>query len=246
MKDLDELPITLTFKDGKNLLAKISRQGYVVKKPFDEMEFVMSETYILVKKVDEAGFDAALHGLAHNKKQPVAKMAKVAQKLADLDGGHNKFLESMYVWLDVRAPRYWWQEADTFRLSTKQSESTMHTLTEELLAIDITDIRSVRSFIEDNFEPDSCPPDTLRAIYKAAIDKDIIGVKKRLPEGFLQTRMWCMNYKTLRNIILQRRSHRLPHWKDFIRQTLDIVEHPELLPGLNRKTEKSALEACPL
>ena len=55
-----------------------------------------------------------------------------------------------------------------------------------------------------------------------------------------------MNYKTLRNIILQRRSHRLPHWKDFIRQTLDLVEHPDLLPGLTRKTEKSALEACPL
>lgn len=206
----------------------------------------MSETYIHVKKVDEAGYDAALHGLAHNKKQHVAKMAKVAQKLAELDGGHNKFLESIYVWLDVCAPRYWWQEADTFRLSTKQSESTMHTLTEELLVIDINNTRSVKAFIENNFEPDSCSLDTLRAIYGAAQKKDIIGVKKRLPEGFLQTRLWCMNYKTLRNIILQRRSHRLPHWKDFIRQTLDLVEHPDLLPGLTRKTEKSALEACPL
>jgi hypothetical protein len=202
-------------------------------------EIVMSETYMFVKKVDEAGYDAALHGLAHNKKQPVAKMSKVAQKLADMDGGHNKFLESIYVWLDVRAPRYWWQEADTFRLSTKQSESTMHTLTEELLEIDINSTRSIKAFIEENFEPDSCPIETLRDIYAAARDKDIIGIKKRLPEGFLQTRMWCMNYKTLRNVILQRRSHRLPHWKDFIRQTLEIVEHPELLPSLTRKTEKS-------
>lgn len=199
----------------------------------------MSETYMFVKKVDEAGYDAALHGLAHNKKQPVAKMSKVAQKLADMDGGHNKFLESIYVWLDVRAPRYWWQEADTFRLSTKQSESTMHTLTEELLEIDINSTRSIKAFIGENFEPDSCPIETLRDIYAAARDKDIIGIKKRLPEGFLQTRMWCMNYKTLRNVILQRRSHRLPHWKDFIRQTLEIVEHPELLPSLTRKTEKS-------
>ena len=63
----------------------------------------MPETYMLVKKVDEAGYNAALHGLAHNKKQPIAKMSKVAQKLADLDGGHNKFLESIYVWLDVCA-----------------------------------------------------------------------------------------------------------------------------------------------
>lgn len=206
----------------------------------------MSETYIRVIKVDEAGYEAALHGLAHNKKQDVARMARVAQKLAALDGGHNKFLESICVWLDVRAPRYWWQEADTFRLSTKQSESTMHTLTEELLTIDITETRSVNNFIEENFEPDSCSFDILRAIYGAAQKKDIIGVKKRLPEGFLQTRMWCMNYKTLRNIILQRRSHRLPHWKEFIRQTLDLVQHPELLPALNRNPEKVVLDACPL
>jgi hypothetical protein len=217
-----------------------------VQNTSEKQEFMMSETYMRVRKVDEAGYDAALHGLAHNKKQQVGKMAKVAQKLAELDGGHNKFLESIYVWLDVRAPRYWWQEADTFRLSTKQSESTMHTLTEELLVIDIADGRSVRAFIDENFEPDSCSVDTLRAIFEAAQKKDIIGIKKRLPEGFLQTRLWCMNYKTLRNVILQRRSHRLPHWKHFIRQTLDLVQHPELLPGLTRKTEITALEACPL
>jgi len=202
------------------------------------MEMRMSETYMRVVKADEAGYDAALRGLAHNKKKPAAAMIKVAQKLADLDGGHNKFLESIVVWLDVRAPRYWWQEADTFRLSTKQSESTMHTLVDELLAVDIHNDRSVDAFIQDNFEPDACSRQTLRTIFGAAQKKDFIGIKKRLPEGFLQTRMWCMNYKTLRNIILQRRTHRLPQWKDFIGQTLALVDHPELLPGLTRKTVK--------
>ena len=166
---------------------------------------------------------------------PIIKMPVVAEKLAGLDGGHNKFLESMVVWLDVTAPRYWWQEADTFRLSTKQSESTMHTLTQELLAVDMNDAASVEAFIAANFEPNSCSPDTLKWIYQAAEQKDIIEIKKKLPEGFLQTRLWCMSYKTLRNIILQRRTHRLPHWKEFIRQTLALLDHPELLPGLERK-----------
>ncbi len=195
----------------------------------------MESFYIRVEKVDEAGYEAALRGLAHNKKQETEKMAVVAEKLAGLDGGHNKFLESMIVWLDVRAPRYWWQEADTFRLSSKQSESTMHTLTAELLAIDMDDAASVEAFIADNFEPASCSPATLKWIYEAAQQKDIIQIKKKLPEGFLQTRMWCMSYKTLRNLILQRRSHRLPHWKEFIRQTLALLDHPELLPGLERE-----------
>ena len=194
----------------------------------------MESFYITVTKVEEAGYDAALHGLAHNKKQDVDKMAVVAEKLAAMDGGHNKLLESIILWIDVRAPRYWWQEADTYRLSTKQSESTMHTLTEELLAIDINDEASVAAFIADNFEPDSCSAATLKWIYQAAEQKDILGIKKKLPEGFLQTRMWCMSYKTLRNIILQRRTHRLPHWKEFIRQVLEVADHPELLPGLKR------------
>jgi hypothetical protein len=191
--------------------------------------------FIHVHKVNESGYEAALLGLAHNKKQSPEKMEAVAERLSDKDGGHNKFLESIIVWLDVRAPRYWWQEADTFRLSTKQSESTMHTLTGELLAMDPEDPDSVEKFMRQNFEPDSCSAQTLREIYRAAERKDLVGVKKRLPEGFLQTRMWCMSYRTLRNIILQRRTHRLPHWQAFIRQTLEQLDHPELMPGLSDK-----------
>lgn len=200
----------------------------------------MTAIYMQVKKVDEAGYQAALMGLAHNKKKPPEQMAAVAQKLAFCDGGHNKFLESIIVWLDVRAPRYWWQEADTFRLSTKQSESTMHTLQKELLSIDIEDAAAIQRFLDENFETGSCAPETLKAIYRAAKADDLLAVKRQLPEGFLQTRMWCMSYKTLRNIILQRRHHRLPHWQEFIRQTLQQADHPELLPGLERKQDNTA------
>jgi hypothetical protein len=198
----------------------------------------MNEIFLTVTKVDEAGYKAALLGLAHNKKKTPEKMSLVAQKLADKDGGHNKFLESIVLWLDVRGPRYFWQEADTFRLSTKQSESTMHTLTQELLEIDPDNPKAVQRFLNDNFEPGSCTPETLRWIYDAAKANDLVAVKKRLPEGFLQTRTWCMSYKTLRNIILQRRTHRLPHWKEFIRQTLEQASHPELLPELSARTAR--------
>lgn len=204
----------------------------------------MDSVYMQVVKLAEAGYEPALVGLAHNKKQEPQRMDVVARKLAGLDGGHNKFLESMIVWLDVRAPRYWWQEADTFRLSTKQSESTMHTLGRELLAVNINDPASVEAFIADNFEPGSCSVQTLLWIYEAAQRDDLLQVKRRLPEGFLQKRMWCMSYKTLRNIILQRRSHRLPHWKEFIRQTLTQVEHADLLPGLERAKPATRPEAA--
>jgi len=46
----------------------------------------------------------------------------------------------------------------------------------------------------------------------------------------MQKRMWNMNYKTLRNIILQRKNHRLPHWQTFIKSIEEQIDYPELLP----------------
>jgi len=96
-----------------------------------------------VHVINECGFNPALLGLGlshgvtsgadyfqflDNQKE-YKRMETVAGRLHKLDGGHNKFLESIQVWIDVIAPRYWWQQMDTYRIGvTKQSESTMHTL----------------------------------------------------------------------------------------------------------------------
>lgn len=202
-------------------------------------------TFVMrAEKVEEAGYAAALRGLAHNKKQSPEAMPAVASKLSGHDGGHNKFLESIIVWLDVQAPRYWWQEADTFRLSTKQSESTMHTLRRELAGIDRTDPAAIQRFLDATFEPGSCTPQALEDLLAVLDTDDLVEIKKRLPEGFLQRRMWCMSYRTLRNIILQRRTHRLPHWRCFIEQVLAQVEHPELLPGVESSDTTRQVETA--
>lgn len=196
----------------------------------------MSDGIVIeVNKVEEAGYNSALLGLSFNKKKDPAEMVKVAGKLAFMDHGHNKFIESIVVWLEVKGPRYFWQEADTYRLSTKQSESTMHTLVEELLGVTINDEASVAGYMAANFEPGSCSVETLKAIQSAAKEQDYVGIKRLLPEGFLQKRIWCMSYKTLANIIIQRRHHRLGHWQSFITQVLEQVEHPEILPALKKR-----------
>lgn len=179
------------------------------------MKFVMKAVV-----VEEAGSGPALTGLAFNKKQ-IKDMHPVADALAAKDGGHNKFLESIVLWIDVTAPRYWWQEADTYRVgSTKQSESTMHTL-----------IKEVRDGIDsDAFEPGSVTPEQKQAMEDALAQGDaeicLVELKKRIPEGFLQRRMWCINYKTLRNIYHQRKNHRLPHWRVFLEDVLNQISEP--------------------
>jgi len=145
------------------------------------------------------------------------RLLSIAGRLAGRDGGHNKFLESINVTMLVRAPRYWWQEFDTYRVGvTKQSESTMHTITHRLL--DHSDFAG--GFIQK---------DVLRhlndliTMYRETADTELKKVcfnkiKLYLPEGFLQTRCVALNLKALRNMWFQRRNHRLLEWRLFFEQ----------------------------
>lgn len=163
----------------------------------------------------EAGYFPAMLGLSLSYNQDVGKMPAVADRLKDKYGGHNKFLESIYLWVDVVAPRYWHQQADTYRLTTKQSESTMHTI-----------LRN--PFTEEDFEGGMCETILDMLNYYRSV-KDFDKVKKLLPESYLQRRVWVMNYMVLKNIINQRSTHKLEEWQYFIDQMKQQVEQKELL-----------------
>lgn len=173
--------------------------------------------YIKAEVIGEFGYKQALMGLALNKNKNVEDMPEVARRLAPMDGGHNKFLEHIKVWTMVTAPRYWWQEADTYRHASKNSQSTMHTILKGYLIV-------------GDFENEDISLSVLDDLNELIKRGDLVLLKKRLPEGFLQKRMWTFNYKTLRNIILQRKGHRLPHWVNFLRQVRAGLRNPELLP----------------
>ena len=184
---------------------------------------------IEVKVRLEAGFEPALHGmsLSHNLeaeyKLTGARIAR-AHKLAPMQGGHNKFLESIMIWVEVNAPRYWWQQADTYRLSTKQSASTMHTILKQRLT-------------SHNFAV--CPPEAWLAYLNKLIEvKDFETLKSYLPEGFMQCRMWLMSYKTLQNIYMQRKTHKLREWIDFLFEMLHQIEHPEFIDSFVKERSK--------
>jgi len=187
---------------------------------YDHIEMGFNDGFFnAVKIIEEAGFNSAMEGLSYNKNQPIEKMPEVGKKLAFHDGGHNKFLEHMIIWLRVLAPRYLWQEMDTFRLSSKNSQSTMHTILKDRLE-------------KENFECEDINDEYLEELNYYLQQKRLVKLKRKLPEGFLQKRMWVMSYKTLRNLILQRKAHRLPHWRFFISEVLAQVQHPEFLPEL--------------
>jgi hypothetical protein len=184
---------------------------------------------MIVRVLKEAGYEEALLGISLSYDQDPELMPDVAKKLAAKGGGENKFLESMVVWLDITAPRYWWSQFDTYRIGiTKQSQSTMHTVMRRALG-------------QDDFAV-SVSPGALLALNELIESGNLILVKGNLPEGFLQRRIVCANYKALRNIISQRKNHRLAEWRTFIDAIISGVEHPEFLRDADKPQDMAALE----
>lgn len=94
---------------------------------------------------------------------------------------HAKVVRGIMVYAEINAPRYWWQEMDTYRVGTDRlsSESTMH--------------------IQG----------------KGMSEEELVRMKSELTEGTMQKRVQVFSYQTLRRIYIQRKNHRLPHWRLF-------------------------------
>jgi hypothetical protein len=177
--------------------------------------------------IEEAGYQSAMLGLSLSHNSPIENMPMRAEKLAFKQLGHNKVLESIEIWLDVTAPLFWWRHADTYRMSTKQSQSTMHTIEKRIL------------LQSDFLYP--IQEDYLAFLNRLITEKktDIEEIQNALPDGFMQRRVWKMCYKTLQNIHMQREHHRLKRWRMFLEQTLSQVAHPELI---NQNYERVSLK----
>jgi len=173
--------------------------------------------------IEVHGFDRAMRGLARSYNQSPESMPEVALKLGPKDLGHNKFLESIVVWMEIEAPRFWWSEFDTYRGDlddmkgiTKQSDSTMHTLKRQPLE-------------QSNFEYGILQEYLIYLNKQIKANQPIELLKNDLPDGFLQGRTVCCSYKVLRNIILQRWNHKLPQWKYFCSEVYDNLSHNHYL-----------------
>lgn len=163
------------------------------------------------------GMTEAILGLSLSWNVEIEKAQRAGTRIFDernkaLLGGEAKFLEFVKVWLDITAPRYWWQQFDTYRIGiSKQSESTMHTIRR-------------RQLTPEDFENGIIHKKTLAAVNSLIKERDFDGIKSNLPEGFLQRRIIASDVKTLNYIQMQRRSHKLKEWQlfcDFVENTIN-------------------------
>ena len=152
------------------------------------------------------------------------RLYKIAEKLCTRDGGENKFLRQMMYFWSVEAPRFWWAEADTYKVATvAQSSSTMHTIMH-------------RELTQDDFEYDISLfqldyLNRLIAKYKETKSEEaFLKLKNGLPEGFLQRRVWSLSLANMKNIYHQRKHHRLPQWHLVCQAFVDAT--PGFLQGI--------------
>lgn len=153
---------------------------------------------------------------------------ELLKKLIVARDSHSKVMRMATVWLDLTMPRYWWSEFDTYKVgTTAMSESTVHRLINRVkkgkLSLDDfehSDTHVVRATISE------CIGNMKYAVNNEASVEEL---KQMLPESFLQRRIVCTNYQTLRHIYFDRRNHRLPIWHKFLKELLVQLPFPEFI-----------------
>ena len=173
---------------------------------------------ITIKSV--AGITEAMEGarLAYNSKRATDEVRysglgnykmvynddyKLLHRLIKKGDSHGKVARMVQVWLDITAPRFWWTEMDTYKIGTvATSESTIHTILK-------------RTLVSTDFE-DGMDTETLQKLNDIKLKDGLYGIKRHLPESFLQRRIVNTNYQTLRHIYFDRKNHVLPQWKVFL------------------------------
>lgn len=174
-----------------------------------------------VKVLAEHGYEESALGFSLSYNSTPERAKEILHKYAFKNNGENKFLRCIELWIDVDFPRLLWPEADQYKVSTTTlSESTIHTLGKRMLNQDDFIIPIDKRMLEVVNE---------KIVEFQNKKIDILEMKAHLPEGFLQRRIWHMNYANLQNIYLQRKNHKLPLWHTFLDTILSQIEHPEFI-----------------
>ncbi len=168
------------------------------------------------------------------------KDMKLAKSLIKAGSSDRKFLRMIHVQVNVRAPMYFWKEADQYKVgTTTNSCSTMHTLHKRELTLDdfshehLTGdgISSLESTIgQINFARQAFIETKDMSYWQEMI--------QLLPSSFDQLRTWDLDYETLLNIYFQRRNHKLEEWKQFCNWIRKLPYMEEFIEVLDKK-EKS-------
>ncbi|BAL85150.1 hypothetical protein SELR_pSRC300770 (plasmid) [Selenomonas ruminantium subsp. lactilytica TAM6421] len=157
-------------------------------------------------------------------KRTVEDMLRLGSNLGHSPIGHgdDKFLRQIPVTFDVLAPRYFWQQFDTYGVFTsKNSQSTMH----RGKALDYRRMA------------DAAVDDKILALFEGIVEdytlnpteENLLRVKANMPEGICLAAGISTNYAQLRTMYYQRKTHRLPQWRWFCEEFISSLPYAKEL-----------------
>lgn len=156
------------------------------------------------------------------------------KKLAAAGTDHRKFMRMINVTCDITAPRYWWTEFDTYKVSTvRNSCSTMHTIAEKEFTLD--DFSWEHLFTRDFQTYGIYDNDDQQTVYLQASALEVLNTViqalnayrraylvsqkankalwwqmiQLLPQSYNQRATVQMNYEVLANMYHSRKNHKL-------------------------------------
>lgn len=190
-----------------------------MRNPLDSWDRIDSEVHAGVNTVTISGRE-----LSFPNEEPMLGPNDVDLMCRLLKPGtadHCKFRRQISVWLNVKAPIYWWKEWDTYKVgTTANSTSTMHTvmrypfeldmlshdgMTRDGLELEMRTVRSLNLLRERWLEAED---DERKVIWETVI--------RCLPMSWNQTRTVSLNYEVLANMVRARRNHKQREWREFV------------------------------
>lgn len=130
--------------------------------------------------------------------------------------GHDNFLKGITLQVDVRAPLYWWKEAQRYHwFDFVSSQSTMHCLLKfdvREQCVEETDPVVLARIEEMVREYRAIPDDEEHRDEQKAKWRTIVA---SLPSGFMLAATMVTNYQQLKTMYIQRRHHKLKEWHEF-------------------------------
>lgn len=173
----------------------------------------------------EESIKASKYPMATDTEKCTSKITGTTMKLANCvtGTGHDNFLNGIVVQFDLNFSIKAWTEAERYHfLDFVSSQSTMHRIAQFDVAeqcneyVHVGVISVVKSLL-DRYNNDPTPENYLRLLYN-------------IPTGFRLTARMTTNYRQLKTIYQQRRTHRLPEWRAFC-EWIETLPHAELIIG---------------
>ena len=198
----------------------------------------------------EESVKGAKYSMATDLDKITTEITKTTYRLASspTGSGHDNFLNGIIVQFDLTFSNKVWVEAERYHfLDFVSSQSTMHRITKFNLDdayISYTDPRIIEIMKEKTKEYNDLQEDIKRLVEEG---KDVstlqdLANQKYLeilysnPAGFKLTARMTTNYRQLKTIYFQRRTHRLPEWRVFC-EWIETLPYADFITKINTDGE---------